>query len=55
MLIDFHTHAFPPRIAGAAVSKLAHCSGGMMPQTDGTLFSLKEQMEKDGVDISVVL
>ena len=55
MLIDFHTHAFPPRIAGAAVDKLAHCSGGMKPQTDGTLDSLKEQMRKDGVDISVVL
>ena len=24
MLIDFHTHAFPERIAGRAVSGLAH-------------------------------
>lgn len=55
MLIDFHTHAFPERIAGSAVAKLAHCSGGMVPQTDGTLASLKAQMKKDGVDVSVVL
>ena len=55
MLIDFHTHAFPERIAQRAVSSLAHGSGGMVPQTDGTLDSLKEQMDKDGVDISVVL
>ena len=55
MLIDFHTHAFPERIAARAVSGLAHGSGGMVPQTDGTLASLKEQMDKDGVDLSVVL
>jgi len=55
MLIDFHTHAFPERISARAVSGLSHGSGGMVPQTDGTLHSLKEQMDKDGVDISVVL
>lgn len=55
MLIDFHTHAFPERIAGRAVSGLAHASGGMVPQTDGTLASLKAEMDKDGVDLSVVL
>ena len=55
MLIDFHTHAFPDRIAQRAVSGLSQGCGGMVPQTDGTLNSLKEQMDKDGVDISVVL
>ena len=54
MLIDFHTHAFPRRIAARAVSSLSHEAGGLMPQTDGTLDSLKEQMRLDGVDISVV-
>lgn len=54
MLIDFHTHAFPEKIAVRAVSSLAHGSGGMVPQTDGTLQSLKEQMDLDRVDISVV-
>ena len=43
MLIDFHTHAFPERIAQRAVISLAHGSGGMVPQTDGTLASLKQK------------
>ena len=55
MLIDFHTHAFPERIAQRAVSGLAHSSGGMVPQTDGTLTSLKAEMDRDGVDISIML
>ncbi len=55
MIIDFHTHAFPERIAARAVDKLAYASGGLIPQTDGTLEGLKEKMKKDGIDISVVL
>ncbi len=55
MLIDFHTHAFPEKIAAGAIDKLANASGGLMPQTDGTLNGLKAEMAKDGVDISVVL
>lgn len=54
MLIDFHTHAFPDRIAGQAMEKLSREGGGLVPQTDGTLASLKEEMKKDGVDLSVV-
>ena len=54
MLIDFHTHAFPEKLAGRAVAKLAHDSGGLVPQTDGSLSSLKEQMSRDGVTLSVV-
>ena len=54
MLIDFHTHAFPEKLAPRAVGKLSHDAGGLMPQTDGTLASLKKQMGIDGVDISVV-
>lgn len=54
VLIDFHTHAFPEKIAARAVGKLAYAAGGLTPQTDGTLGSLKEQMQKDGVDVSVV-
>lgn len=54
MLIDFHTHAFPEKIASRAIASLSHEAGGLEPQTDGTLASLKEQMRRDGVDISVV-
>lgn len=55
MLIDFHTHAFPEKIAEMAINKLSFDSGGLVPQTKGTAESLKEEMEKDGTDISVVL
>ena len=55
MLIDFHTHAFPDGLAQRAVDKLSAVSGGLAPQTDGTLESLKARMDEDGVDISVVL
>ncbi|MBR2877997.1 MAG: amidohydrolase family protein [Clostridia bacterium] len=55
MLIDFHTHAFPDAIAQRAMDKLSHASGGLVPQSRGTVSSLKTEMEKDGVDVSVVL
>lgn len=55
MLIDIHTHAFPEKIAERAIETLSHTSGGLIPQHKGTLASLKEEMAKDGVDISVVL
>ena len=54
MVIDFHTHAFPGKVAGKAIPKLAFLSGGLEPQTDGTAASLIKQMDIDGVDISVV-
>jgi len=55
MTIDFHTHAFPEKIAEKAMANLSFASGGLMPQHKGTLESLKEEMKKDEVDISVVL
>ncbi len=54
MIIDFHTHAFPEKIAQRAMTNLSYASGGLKPQTDGTVTSLKEEMKKDGIDISVV-
>ena len=55
MLIDFHTHAFPEKIAERAIAKLSFASGGLEPQTDGTLSSLKERMQRGRVDVSVVM
>ena len=55
MLIDFHTHCFPDKIAEKAISKLTHASGGLMPGTDGTVDGLRSSMTRHGVDISVVL
>lgn len=55
MIIDFHTHAFPEKIAKQAIEKLSFTSGGLIPQTDGTIEGLKLLMEKDGVSKSVLL
>ena len=41
MLIDFHTHAFPDTLAQRAMESLSFASGGLKPQTDGTVASLK--------------
>jgi predicted TIM-barrel fold metal-dependent hydrolase len=55
MLIDFHTHAFPERIADKALQKLSFDSGGLDPQTQGTVSSLKQALCADAVDMAVVL
>lgn len=55
MLIDFHTHAYPERIAASVLDKLSPETAGIYPQTRGTLDSLIEEMDRDGVDYSVVL
>ena len=55
MLIDFHTHCFPEKIAPMAMEKLSFASGGLENNTDGTLNGLKESMKAGGVTTSVVL
>lgn len=54
MLIDFHTHTFPDKIAAAAIKELSG-RAGIPAHTDGTLQALRDSMARDGVDISVVL
>jgi len=55
MLIDFHTHCFPDRIAEKAMQKLSYVSGGLKYHTDGTVNGLQKRMQDDDVSISVVL
>ena len=55
MVIDFHTHCFPDKIAQKAIQKLAYASGGLEPYTDGTVDGLRRSMKPSGVDLSVVL
>ena len=55
MIIDFHTHAFPEKIAKMAMEKLSFASGGLIPQTDGTVEGLKNIMKRDNIDKSVAL
>lgn len=55
MVIDFHTHAFPDKIAPRAIEKLSDSSGGLFPYTDGTADGLLSRMKESGVSLSVVL
>jgi len=54
LVIDFHTHTFPEKVAEQAVEKLSRFSH-TLPFTDGTSTGLLASMEKAGVDISVIL
>lgn len=54
MMIDFHTHTFPDRIAAAAVASLeqkAHARA----HTDGTQSGLLHAMDVAGIDHAVIL
>lgn len=55
MLIDFHTHAFPEKIASKAIEKLSYASGGLTPYTNGTFFDLKRLFRESAIDKAVVL
>ena len=54
MIIDFHTHNFPDKIAASVITKL-EASSDTKASTDGTLDGLKKSMKEAGIDISVVL
>lgn len=55
MVIDFHTHCFPDRIAAGALEKLSASAGALARLTDGTLEGTKRQLAQDGVDCAVAL
>ena len=60
MIIDFHTHAFPEKIAARTLDVLRRGSltvSGIdcIPTTDGTTAGLIEQLDRAGVDMAVVL
>ena len=54
MIIDFHVHTFPDKIAPKAVGKLAVISG-ITPFTDGTVGDTIAKMDVIGIDVSVCL
>lgn len=53
MIIDFHTHAFPDKIARRALDSLK-IKINVEPNTEGTTASLAENMKAWGIDYSVV-
>ncbi len=61
MLIDFHTHLFPDKIAARALDVLkqgiinTHGKLLLEPQTDGTLAGLIRSMDESEVDMSIVM
>lgn len=54
MLIDFHTHIFPNKVAHRAVCSLEQ-AGRVVAYADGTLEDLRYSMKEGGVTHSVVL
>lgn len=54
MVIDFHTHIFPERIAQRTIEKLEK-DGNAKAFTNGTLEGLKRSMMENNINISVVL
>ncbi len=55
MIIDIHTHAFPDVIAERAINTLTKgCNGEYLPCSDGTVSGLISNMDKFGIDLSVI-
>lgn len=54
MIIDFHTHTFPEKVAAAAIPKMQAASHSKA-FTAGTAEALRASMAKAGIDRSVVL
>ena len=54
MIIDFHTHIFPDKVAAKAIPNLASVIH-LEPSMNGTIDDLRDSMEKSGIDLSVVL
>lgn len=54
MIIDFHTHTFPDRIAAQAIARLEEASHSRA-FTNGTVAGLKASMLEAGIDVSIVM
>ncbi len=54
MIVDFHTHVFPDKIAKTVIKNLSNRSG-TIPSTDGSINGLLSHMLNCGVDVSITL
>jgi len=55
MVIDFHTHVYPDKIAEKTIDALMRSAPDVNVYTKGTINSLLESMKKAGIDKSVIL
>ena len=53
-IIDFHTHAFPDKIAGKTIELLSK-KGGIPAHTDGTSEGLRRELWEAGISLGIVL
>ena len=53
-IIDFHTHAFPDKIAGKTIDLLSK-KAGIPAYTDGTTEGLRRSLTEAGISIGIVL
>jgi hypothetical protein len=53
-IIDFHTHAFPDELAPRAMKKLMSEAPGVKSFLDGTITSLVESMDRNGISHSLI-
>ncbi len=53
-VIDFHTHAFPDKIAGKTIEMLSQ-KAGIPAHSDGTAQGLRKVLESAGITLGVVL
>ncbi len=53
-IIDFHTHAFPDKIAGKTIELLSK-KGGIPAHTDGTTEGLRKELFGAGISLGIVL
>ena len=55
MIIDFHTHVYPDKIAERTINTLLNSAPDVKIFTKGTIDALLDSMKKAGIDKSVVL
>jgi len=54
MIIDFHTHTFPDKVADKVIAHLSE-KGGIPAYTDGKISSLRASQKRAGITYSVIL
>ena len=54
MVIDFHNHFYPDKIAQKAIDKLS-TGANIVAYTDGTIKGLSDSLRNSGVDLGIVL